>query len=191
MHTEILTILDRSGSMNPVADDVIGGFNALLEDQRALEGEARLSLVLFDHEYTERYISKPLEAVAPLSAADYFPRGMTALFDAIGRAVHALTARISQLPEGARPEKVIVAIQTDGMENASKEFTRDQIADLLQERQASGWEVIFLGANIDAFSVGGDLGIPAENITNYDGTAAGTRAAFGLISSSVSAYRQG
>jgi len=124
---EIGFVLDRSGSMNAMKEEAIGGINAFLESQQKLPGEARLTLVLFDHEYIVTYDGVPIKDVPPLDSHSYVPRGTTALLDAIGRTINTIGERLDKTPEPERPGKVIVAILTDGLENASQEFKRKEI----------------------------------------------------------------
>ena len=188
--TEIAFILDRSGSMHAVRDDAIGGFNAFLESQKAMPGEARFTFVLFDHEYETVMFRKDIGEVEPLTAHTYVPRGSTALLDAIGQTVNAIGAQLAALPESERPSKVIVAILTDGMENASKEFTPLQIAEMVKHQQEIySWEFIYLGANQDAYAVGGGLGMRKENIANFAATGVGTRRAFETADKLTGSYR--
>lgn len=151
--TEIVMVVDRSASMAAVADDAIGGFNQFLADQQALADPAHLTLVLFDHEYLEPHFRVPLAAVRPLTRETYQPRGMTALYDAIGRAV---THVHQSVPAEA---KVIVCIITDGYENASHEWTWSLVKDLIDQQTHRGWEFVFVAGNIDAEAAGGQIGI--------------------------------
>jgi hypothetical protein len=188
--TEIAFILDRSGSMHAIRDDAIGGFNAFVESQKAVPGEARFTFVSFDHEYETVMFRKNLREVEPLTPHTYVPRGTTALLDAIGRTVNAVGAQLAALPESERPSKVIVAILTDGMENASKEFTPSQIKEMVKHQEGIySWEFIYLAANQDAFAVGGSLGIRKENIANFAPTGVGTRKAFETADKLTRSYR--
>lgn len=160
--SEIAYVLDQSGSMGPMQEPAISAFNDFLKSQLDVPGEARLTLVLFDDQYELPVVSQPIEQVEPLTAATYVPRGSTALLDAIGRTVKELDSRIQALPEAQRPGKVIVAIFTDGMENASREFTAAQISDLIRDfRDGKGWEFLFLAANQDAIASAVSMNIDA------------------------------
>lgn len=149
-------ILDRSGSMETCRDDTIGGFNAFLNEQKADGGT--LTLILFDHEYQLVYTNKPIADVEPLTHKTFVPRGSTALLDAIGRA-------IKECKTGPTPTVVIL---TDGRENASHNYTKAHIKDLITERQNNGWTFVYLGANQDAFAEAGAIGIAPTATMNYD-----------------------
>ncbi len=169
MLTEITLILDRSGSMQTIADDAIGGFNAFLAAQRREPGSdtTRLTLVLFDDQYEVPYKSIPLPEVPDLTTATFLPRGSTALLDAIGRTLAKMTRSFAARPDETKPGKVIIAILTDGHENASHEYTKLHIADLISEKRAQGWEFIFLAADQDAIATAATLRIPAEDAVNF------------------------
>ena len=134
--TEIAFVLDRSGSMNPIAADAIGGFNTFLASQQSLPGEARLTLVLFDHEYLVTHNNVDIRSVPPLHSAAYLPRGMTALLDAVGRTIDDVGARLATTPEEQRPAKMIVAILTDGQATASRDDSFASLASMLNDQQA-------------------------------------------------------
>lgn len=188
--TEIAVILDRSGSMSVIRDDAIGGFNTFLEGQKAVPGEAKFTLVLFDDKYETVMFRKDLREAEPLTEQTFVPRGSTALLDAIGRTVNEIGAQLAQMPENERPSKVIVAILTDGMENASKEFTRPQIAEMVKHQEEKyAWEFLYLGANQDAFAVGGALGVRRENTANFAATGVGTRGAYDRADKLTTSYR--
>jgi Mg-chelatase subunit ChlD len=188
--TEITIILDRSGSMQTIAGDAVGGFNAFLEAQRREEGEARLSLVLFDDEYEVPVKSQPLAGVPALTAATYQPRGSTALLDAIGRTIKKMTTSFAAREAEARPGKVIVAILTDGEENASSKYTQAHVSDLIAEKRAQGWEFVFLAANQDAFATAEVLNIPREDAASFQSDAAGTQRVFEEMTTRVSLKRR-
>ncbi len=189
-YSKVVCIVDRSGSMNSVRTDSIGGFNAFLEAQKKVVGEADLTLVLFDHEYLVVYDSVPLKDVPPLNSENYVPRGSTALLDAIGKAVTSTGAELSAMDEAERPESVIVAILTDGYENASTEYTRERISEMTKHQQEKyGWEFRYLGANQDAIKVGGSFGFKAKDCVTYASTGIGTREAYLSMSDSVTRCR--
>jgi uncharacterized protein YegL len=188
--TEIAIILDRSGSMQTIANDAMGGFNAFLEAQRREEGEARLSLVLFDDQYEVPVKSQPLASVPVLTAATYQPRGSTALLDAIGRTIKKMTTSFAARAVEARPAKVIVAILTDGEENASSKYTQAHVSDLIAEKRAQGWEFVFLAANQDAFATAAVLNIPREDAASFQSDAAGTQGVFEEMTTRVSLKRR-
>jgi hypothetical protein len=188
--TEIAFVLDRSGSMNPIADDAIGGFNTFLTEQQALTGQARLTLVLFDHEYMVTHNNVDIRAVPPLDAKTYTPRGMTALLDAVGRTIDDIGTRLAATPEAERPAKVIVAILTDGQENASRDYTFARVADKIKHQQEKySWEFLFLAANQDAIAAAGALAIQPKDAIAFQATPQGVRDAHMLINDRVALSR--
>jgi Mg-chelatase subunit ChlD len=188
--TDITIILDRSGSMQTVRTDTIGGYNAFIAAQAALPGEARISLVQFDHEYAVVYAGVECAQVAPLTTDTFSPRGNTALLDAIGRTIHDTGNRFNALHEDERPGKVVVVIITDGEENASSKFTREQVLALItQQRERYQWEFVFLGANQDAIIAGAALGVPARSSLSYAADAQGTSDVFGSAAGYVGNLR--
>lgn len=157
--TEIIFVLDESGSMGSVRSDVIGGFNTFLEDQKEIPGEAVLTLVKFDTEYTKLEEGTLLENVKELDNERYSPNGMTALLDAVGKTINEVTSRHATLEEDERPAKTILVVFTDGHENSSREFTKvADLAKMVKEREDAGWEVLFMGADIDAWGEGSSMG---------------------------------
>lgn len=174
-------ILDRSGSMEVCRDDTIGGFNAFLREQQAEGGT--LTLVLFDHEYQVVYENKPITECPPLTEQTFVPRGATALLDAIGRAIKECRAQTTPT----------VVILTDGYENASRDYTKAHIKDLITERQNKGWTFVYLGANQDAFAEAGSIGIAPATTCNYDvrRTPEAFRALSAAMSSQASNNAQG
>ncbi len=188
--TEIAVILDRSGSMQSIAGDAIGGFNAFLAAQRGEPGHARLSLVLFDDHYEVPLKSAPLAEVPHLTARTFVPRGSTALLDAIGRTLKKMTASFAARPAEQKPDKIIVAILTDGEENASRHYTGPHIHDLIGERRARGWEFIFLAANQDAFTAAERLNIARDDAAAFAANAAGTAEVFQQMSARVTEKRR-
>lgn len=188
--TEIVTILDRSGSMASIIHESIGGINAFMQEQRKLPGQARLSIVLFDHEYLLLRDCVPIGDVPDLDAATYVPRGMTALYDAVGKAIDGMGWQLDHTPESERPGKVIFCILTDGLENASKEYAHDRVAEMIKHQQEKyGWDFIFLGANMDAPAVAAALNIPAANSATFEASAAGTRDAYSRMTRVTSSLR--
>ena len=188
--TELVFILDRSGSMTGLEADTIGGFNAMLEKQKAQPGRAYVSTVLFDHESRVLHDRLPLDRIQPLTKADYTVRGSTALLDALGSTIR----HIARIHKYARPEDVpahtVFVITTDGMENASHRYTADQVRALIQhEKEKYGWEFLFLGANIDAVGTASRFGIGADRAVNYRADAQGTRVIYDTVSQAVSAVR--
>lgn len=163
--THIAFLLDRSGSMQSIRNDTVGGFEAFIAEQRAQPGRCTVSLAQFDNEYEEVYTDVPVDRVPRL---DLVPRGSTALIDAIGRLINATGARLAALPEDERPGSVIVGIMTDGMENASQEFNRPQIKAMITEQtNAYGWQFMYMGANQDAVEVGTSLGVDPGLAVTY------------------------
>lgn len=181
--TDITLVLDRSGSMSKVRSDTIGGFNTFIQAQRPLPGECVASLVQFNEFYEPLYSGKPIKEAPLLTTETFVPRGWTALLDAIGRTIIATGARLSAMPEDQRPEKVIFVIVTDGVENASKEFTREKVFQMIgHQRDVYLWDFVFIGANQDAIAVGAGLNIGAGSTMTYAANAAGTQSAFASAS---------
>ena len=188
--TELAFILDRSGSMGHLAGAAIEGFNHFLHEQQSAPGRARLTLVLFDDEYLVPAQSLPVAEVVPLDERSYVPRNTTALLDAIGRTVDALGARFSSLPERDRPAKVIVAILTDGLENASTHYTWKDIASRIKHQtEVYRWDFLFLGANQDAIATAAQLNIAAGNAATYNADGIGVRSTARSISRKSTALR--
>ena len=173
---EIVCIIDRSGSMESVADDAIGGFNTFIEKQKEVEGKASVTFVQFDDKYEIVYENKMLEDVPILDNKTFIPRGMTALLDAIGKTINSVGERLSKTNKKDRPRKVIFAILTDGHENYSKEFTRDKIFEMItHQKEKYSWEFIFIAADQDAIGTGTSYGFSAKDCINYVSTGIGTR----------------
>lgn len=190
--TEIVFIMDGSGSMELIRDDAISGFNAFIEGQREVPGEARFTLVLFNTEHMRRYDGVPLADVRPLGRHNYCPKGFTALLDSIGSTIDAVGVRLSNTKIEDLPEKVIVAILTDGNENASKEYTHSQIlAKITEQREIWKWEFLFLAANQDAIKTGSAIGIDPDQAVNFAPTSDGTKLAFDTMSTRTAAFRRG
>ena len=188
--TEIAFILDRSGSMASVAESAVAGFNEFLRDQQAAPGSARFTLVLFDNEYLVPADAVPIAEVAGLNAKTFQPRGSTALLDAIGRTVDELGRRLSATAEADRPGKVIVAILTDGEENASRHYNQHAIADRIShQREKYGWEFLFLGANQDAIATAARMNIGAHHSSTFTADEGGTLASFKSSSRKATALR--
>ena len=174
----------------PSKRDTLGGFNAFLSDQKALPGAATFTLNQFDNEFETVYDAVPLQDVPPLTPATFQPRGTTALLDAIGRTINMTGARLAAMPEAARPGKVLLAIMTDGQENASREFTHQTVSGMIShQREVYQWQIAFIGANQDAIGTAASIGVPASNALNYAATGDGTQAAIRSLSASTARYR--
>ncbi len=188
-YTAIACLMDRSGSMGPIREDAEGAFNNYVDAQRALPGKCTLRLSQFDDKYETVYHSTPISLVEPYKLR---PRGWTALLDGIGRLVTDFGTELRDLPEDARPAKVIVVVQTDGMENASKMWTRPQIRGLVSEQQEKyGWHFVFLGADQDAIFVGETMGFERGSSMAYANTARGTRFAGQALAAYTATVRSG
>jgi uncharacterized protein YegL len=188
--TDITIILDRSGSMESVKQDTIGGFNSFLGEQQKVEGEASLSLVQFDDQYEIVYENKDINSADKLTEATFQPRGSTALFDAIGRTINAVGRRLAATAEEERPDKVLLVIMTDGFENASNEFTASKINEMINhQRNVYSWEFMFIGANQDAVLSAKEIGIPAAASLTYAANSEGTEVAFSMIAGKIKDYR--
>lgn len=188
--TELVFILDRSGSMSGLESDTIGGFNGMLEKQRKMDGEVIVTTVLFDDQYELLHDRFPIEHVAPMTEKQYYVRGCTALLDAIGKTITKIGNAQKTLPDEARAEKVIFVITTDGMENSSREYSRDMLKKMI-ERQKSryGWEFIFLGANMDAEAEAGRFGISEERAVTFQNTSEGIAKNYKVLSETVCMLR--
>lgn len=183
--TEIVYILDRSGSMSGMEADTIGGFNSFIERQRAADGDAIVSVVLFDDRSEVLLDRVPIDEVRTMTPDDYWVRGCTALLDAVGGAVHHIRTVHRYIREEDRPEKTIFVITTDGMENASREYSLGHVKRVIGEAKDSGWEFLFLGANIDAVSVAGSIGIAPDRAVRYKASRRGTRRNFDAVAEAV------
>lgn len=185
-------VLDRSGSMESIRDDVIGGFNAFIRDQQSLTGECDISLYQFDDIYDVVYENKNIKNAPFLTKEIYIPRNSTALLDAIGRTINKVGHRFSLMNENARPDKVLLVIFSDGLENASHEFTRDKIFEMIKhQREVYNWQIIFLGANQDAIATAANYGIGKSSTLTYAATSLGTNLAYASMTNSVTAMRCG
>ena len=179
--TEMVFVLDRSGSMSGLAADTIGGFNELIEKQKKIEGCAYVTTVLFDHEYEVLYDHVALEEVAPLTDKEYFARGSTALLDAVGRTIDSVGARLAAAPEEERPAHVVFVITTDGMENSSREYTAQRVRGMIEHQQQKySWQFVFLGANMDAVSEARKLGISAKYAADFTPSHSGVRKMYSM-----------
>ena len=166
--TEIICIIDRSGSMESIRSDAIGGFNRFLADQQQPEDPARFTMVLFDDQYEVVHNGIDIRTVPLLTNNTFVPRGVTALLDAVGKTLNTVSARLAEFPADNRPEKVIVAILTDGHENASREFSLPVIRQMISHYSTDlKWDFIYLAATQDAFSEAGKMGISADNTMQF------------------------
>lgn len=191
-HTHISVILDRSGSMKSIRDDVIDGFNAFVDEQKSQPGTATLSLVQFDsvEPYEVLYDAEALEYVAPLHRSVYAPRSKTPLLDTIGRAIIDLELKLSRIPVHDAPDRIIFVVITDGKENASREFGRAQISAMIDRKQnKDAWQITFLSADLGAISEAVNLGVSTDTVMAFDKTAMGMTTSWHSVSSRVSAYR--
>jgi uncharacterized protein YegL len=190
--TELVFIIDRSGSMGGLESDTIGGFNSMLKQQQAEEGEAIVTTVLFDDQYELLHDRIDINAVAPLTDKDYTVRGMTALLDAIGKTIHKIRKAQKKTKEEYRAEKVMFVIITDGYENSSRKYTADMIKQRIEhQKEKHGWEFVFFGANMDAISEAAKIGINADNAHNYNADSYGTQNTYAFMSCITSAFRRG
>ena len=188
--TEIVFILDRSGSMSGLEADTVGGFNAMIAKQKKEPGEALISTVLFDDESVVIHDRVPVQNIAPMTERDYYVRGCTALLDAIGGAIH----HIGNVHKYARtedvPEHTLFVITTDGMENASRRYNYETVRRMIErQKEKYGWEFLFLGANIDAAKEAARFGIGADRSVNYKCDEAGTALNYEVISEAVCSVR--
>ena len=188
--TEIVFILDRSGSMAGLEADTIGGFNAMIEKQKAETGEAYVSTVLFDNETTVIHDRVDVQKVAPMTRKDYYVRGCTALLDAVGSAIRHIGNIHKYAREEDRPEKTLFVITTDGMENASRRYDYARVKEMITARQAEGWEFLFLGANIDAAREAARFGIHADHAADYHADSVGTNLVYETVNDAICQARQ-
>lgn len=188
--TEMVFILDRSGSMSHLTDDTIGGFNSLIEKQKEEDGEAFVTTVLFSDDYELLHDHIDIKEIKPMTRKDYYAMGCTALLDAIGTTINTVGVRLSETPEEERPEKVIFVITTDGLENSSREFTRSKVKEMIEHQQSKySWMFMFLGANIDAVSEASSLGIDARHARTYTANAQGTSSVYESVSATIDCLR--
>lgn len=183
--TELVFILDRSGSMSGLEDDTIGGFNGMLNKQRAENENVNVTTVLFDDKVDIIHDRFPISIVEPLTDKDYYVRGCTALLDAVGESVHKIENVQNHLPEDHRAGKVIFVITTDGHENSSKEYTYRQIRKMIEAKKEVGWEFLFLGANIDAVGEAEKLGINRNRAVTYENDSEGVALNYEVVGKAV------
>ena len=189
--TELIFILDKSGSMEGLEKDTIGGYNAMLEKQRDLDGECCITTVLFDNNYELLHDRIDIRAVNPITENEYFVGGSTALLDAIGKTMHKIVSVQKNTADGYRAEKVMFVIITDGDENASREYTAEKVkAQIERQKCEHGWEFIFLGANIDSIETARHFGIAATRAIDYIADSKGTNLNFKVMSDAVAEFRK-
>ena len=188
--TELVFILDRSGSMSGLESDTIGGYNAMLEKQKKEPGEAVITTVLFDDKYELLHDRINLQGIEPITDKEYFVRGSTALLDAVGKTINKIGNVQKHTANDEQTEHVMFVITTDGMENASREFSCEKVRQMIERQKSKyGWEFIFLGANIDAISTAERFGISKDRATNYNADSEGTLLNYEVISETVSCMR--
>lgn len=188
--TELVFIMDRSGSMRGLEKDTIGGYNGMIDRQKEAPGDVYVSTVLFDDQREVIHDRTPLDEVAPLTSKEYYVRGCTALLDAVGSAIHHIGNVHKYAREEDRPEKTVFVITTDGMENSSRLYTYSKVKEMVERQQNRyGWEFIFLGANIDAIGEANRMGIRADRAANYKHDSQGTKISYDAVSKAVASFR--
>jgi len=188
--TELVFILDRSGSMGGLEKDTIGGFNSMIAKQKKEDGEALISTVLFDNLCEVVHDRVRLEDIRPMTEEEYFVRGCTALLDAVGGAIHHIGNIHKYAREEDRPARTLFVITTDGMENASRRYDLERVKAMIRrQKERFGWEFLFLGANIDAVETAGQMGIAPDHAVTYRGDSEGTALNYEAVSAAVSAVR--
>ncbi|MGN8764858.1 vWA domain-containing protein [Hornefia butyriciproducens] len=188
--TELVMILDRSGSMGGLESDTIGGYNSMLKKQGETEGEVLVSTVLFDDRSEVLFDRVPLEELPQMTDKEYYVRGCTALLDAVGGAIRHIGNVHKYAREEDRPEKTIFVITTDGLENASREYSYDRVKRMVErQKEKYGWEFLFLGANIDAIETAGKFGISADRAANYHSDHIGTALNYEVLADAVCEMR--
>lgn len=189
--TELVFILDKSGSMGGLEADTIGGYNSMLEKQKAVDGECCITTVMFDNTYELLHDRIDIKAVSPITDKEYAVGGSTALLDAIGKTIHKIGTAQRNTAEDYRAEKVMFVIITDGEENSSREYTDVKVkAQIERQKKEFGWEFIFLGANIDAIKTAGRYGISADRAARYLADKEGTNLNFSAMSAAVAEFRE-
>ena len=189
--TELVMILDKSGSMSGLESDTIGGYRSMLEKQKETEGEVLVSTILFNERSTVIHNREPLAKVEPMTRREYVPGGCTALLDAVGSSIDHMVNVHRRLPENQRPDKTIFVIITDGLENASREYSSAKVKRMIEtETKKYGWEFIFLGANIDAVETAAGYGIDAHHSVNFRSDPAGTALNYEVLGDALSQIRR-
>ncbi len=188
--TEIICILDRSGSMASLAGDTVGGYNTFIAKQKKEEGEAIVTTVLFDDRYEVFCDRADIKAIADMTERDYYARGCTALYDAVGRTLNDTVYRRLGTPDAEIPERTIVVITTDGLENASREYSAEKVRDIIKKLEGTeSWEFLFFGANIDAIGAAESIGIREDRAVRYAPDKAGTATNFEVMADTVACFR--
>ena len=188
--TELLMILDMSGSMYSLRDDTIGGYNSLIEEQKKEEGSAIVTTVLFNDGYSVVHDRVDINDVKPMTSADYVPQGTTAMLDAVGKAITSIGQKLAETPEEQRPSKVMVTIITDGYENASREYSWDVIKAMIKEqREKYSWIFTFIGADIDTMAVSNNLGIDSRLSKSYTKSVDGSNSVYKSVSKAMKRVR--
>ena len=188
--TELVFVLDRSGSMSGLEADTIGGFNAMLQKQKAQPGEVTVTTVLFDDRYELLHDRMEIRAIAPVTDREYYVRGCTALLDAMGRTIDKIANVQRRSAPEHRADKVLFVITTDGMENASREYSYQRIRAMVERQKAEfGWDFLFLGANIDAIATARRFGIREDRAVNYHADHEGTRLNYQVVSDAITHVR--
>jgi len=191
--SHISVILDRTGSMQEIRPDVVGGFNAFLAAQQATPNPASFTLVQFDSQdpYEVLHAAAPISKVPPLTLEQYVPRASTPLYDAMGRGILDLEATLAAMPEGERPGKVIFVVVTDGQENASREFDRAGVAKLIEAKKVLGWDFVFLSADLEAFNDAGRMGVDYSSRLMFSKSKQGNDRAWASASGKIRDRRMG
>ena len=189
--TELVFILDKSGSMGGLEKDTIGGYNAMLKKQQAVEGECLITTVLFDNNYDLLHDRIDIRAVKPMTEKEYAVGGSTALLDAVGQTISKIGNAQKNTADDYRAEKVLFVIITDGQENASREYNAKRVKELIGRQKAKyNWEFIFLGANIDAVETADSFGIAPDRAQNYHSDPMGVKLNFSVMSDTVASFRR-
>ncbi len=189
--TELIFVLDRSGSMSGLEESTIDGYNQVLDKQRKEVDSALVSTILFDDDSVMLHQRENIKTVRPLTRHDYVTQGCTALLDAVGSTIHFFTRTHLETPEESRPDKTLMVILTDGMENSSREYDRERVNRLISQKREAGWEILFMGANIDAVKAAQDIGISEDFACDYHADLEGTTLNFEAINNVVCECRGG
>ncbi|HZK34543.1 MAG TPA: vWA domain-containing protein [Bacillota bacterium] len=188
--TELVYILDKSGSMGGLESDTIGGYNSMLEKQKAVKGECRITTVLFDNNYEILHDRIDIGAVSPMTDKEYQVAGSTALLDAIGRTINKIVNVQKNTADDYRAKRVMFVIITDGYENSSREYTAEKVKEMIdKQKDKYSWEFIFLGANIDAVQTAGHFGISPDRAIDYIADSQGTELNYAVLASTIAKYR--